>query len=123
MLGCVLAALPAAGHLSPQLRANLRSHAETGVTDLADEPRERERTRLQLAVLERKHNELVAVASAGDVEDAVMWEVQRLLDNEETRLEALLAGAEAASGSPMAAGSAVVAQSTQSPVTAGAEPA
>jgi hypothetical protein len=42
--------------------------------------------------------------------------------SEETRLEALLAAAEAASGSPMAAGSADVAQSTQGPVTAGAEP-
>jgi hypothetical protein len=82
---------------------------------LADEPRERERMRLQLAVLERKRNELVAMASAGEVEDTVMWEVQRLLDNEETRLEALLTAAEAASGGPMAAGSAVVTRPRRAP--------
>jgi hypothetical protein len=78
--------------------------------------------RLQLAVLERKRNELVAMASAGDVEDTVMWEVQRLLDNEETRLEALLTAAEAASGGQMAARIGGRHPSTQSPVTAGAKP-
>jgi len=49
--------------------------------------------RFELALLARKREELVAMVRDGEVEDTVMWEVQRLLDNEEVRLEALLAAA------------------------------
>jgi hypothetical protein len=46
-------------------------------------------------VLRRKRQELVGLVTDGEVEDSVMWEVQRLLDLEEARLDGLLSVAEA----------------------------
>jgi CPA1 family monovalent cation:H+ antiporter len=80
----------------PTLRADLRRDLESAVADRragrADE-QELNRMRLQLDVLRRKRQELVGLVVDGEVEDSVMWEVQRLLDLEEARLENLLSAA------------------------------
>lgn len=54
-----------------------------------------ERMRLALDVLRRKRQELLGLVTEGEVEDSVMWEVQRLLDLEEARLDGQLSAAEA----------------------------
>ncbi|MDQ1732364.1 MAG: monovalent cation/hydrogen antiporter [Pseudonocardiales bacterium] len=75
---------------SAEVRDQLRRHVSVDVDGSADQQRQVDEMRANLRVLERKREELVAMAVAGEVEDTVMWQVQRLLDNEETRLEALL---------------------------------
>jgi hypothetical protein len=64
----------------------------------AAEPVDQERMRLHLAVLERKRHELLTLVEEGEIEDSVMWEVQRLFDYEEARLEAQLDAAPEAAG-------------------------
>ena len=80
----------------PQLRREIQRDLEDAIADTrVDEAGELERLRLRLNVLERKRQELLGLVSDGEVEDSVMWEVQRLLDLEEMRLEGLLTAAEA----------------------------
>jgi monovalent cation/hydrogen antiporter len=87
----------------PELRSELRRDLEDAVADRragrADEL-ELNRMRLQLDVLRRKRQELVGLVVDGEVEDSVMWEVQRLLDLEEARLENLLSAASTARQRP-----------------------
>jgi CPA1 family monovalent cation:H+ antiporter len=85
----------------PQLRDEVRRTLENAVAGArAGDARELERMRLALDVLQRKRQELIGLVTDGEVEDSVMWEVQRLLDLEEIRLEGLLSAAEARTPSP-----------------------
>jgi hypothetical protein len=85
----------------PQLRRELHRELADALSDTRNgQAGDVERMRLHLAVLQRKRQELVGLVTDGEVEDSVMWEVQRLLDNEEARLEGLLAAAEAATSQP-----------------------
>lgn len=82
----------------PQLRREIQRDMENAIAaGRAGQTNEVElaRMRLQLEVLRRKRQELVGLVVDGEVEDSTMWEVQRLLDLEETRLENLLAAADA----------------------------
>jgi Na+/H+ antiporter len=80
----------------PQLREEYhRTLADAVAGGPADDTRELDRMRLALEVLRRKRQELVGLVSDGEVEDSVMWEVQRLFDLEEARLDGLLSAAEA----------------------------
>lgn len=85
----------------PQLRLEIHRELADALSDIRDgRAGDLERMRLHLQVLQRKRQELVGLVTDGEVEDSVMWEVQRLLDNEEARLEGLLAAAEAAAPQP-----------------------
>jgi Na+/H+ antiporter len=85
----------------PQLRREIyRELADALAGTRADQSGDLERMRLHLEVLQRKRQELLGLVTDGEVEDSVMWEVQRLLDNEETRLEGLLSAAEADTPQP-----------------------
>jgi hypothetical protein len=81
----------------PQLRRKIQRDMENAIAagraGQANEL-ELERMRLQLEVLRRKRLELAGLVVDGEVADSTLWEVQRLLDFEEARLENLLAGAE-----------------------------
>lgn len=80
----------------PELRNEYhRSLAAAVAGGRADDARDSERMRLALDVLQRKRQELLGLVREGEVEDSVMWEVQRLLDLEEARLDGLLSAAEA----------------------------
>jgi Na+/H+ antiporter len=80
----------------PRLRREIYRELTDALTDTAtDQAGDLERMRLHLEVLQRKRQELLGLVTDGEVEDSVMWEVQRLLDNEEARLEGLLSAAEA----------------------------
>jgi CPA1 family monovalent cation:H+ antiporter len=80
----------------PELRSEYhRSLADAVAGGRADDARDLERMRLALEVLQRKRQELLGLVSDGEVEDSVMWEVQRLFDLEEARLDGLLSAAEA----------------------------
>jgi CPA1 family monovalent cation:H+ antiporter len=80
----------------PRLRREiLRELAEALADTRTDQADDLERMRLHLQVLQRKRQELLGLVADGEVEDSVMWEVQRLLDNEEARLDGLLSAAEA----------------------------
>ena len=82
----------------PQLRREIQRDMEDAIAaGRAGRTNDLElaRMRLQLEVLRRKRLELAGLVVDGEVEDSTMWEVQRLLDLEETRLENLLAAAEA----------------------------
>lgn len=83
-------------HVDPPLRQEARQRLADDLAALRiGSPPDTERMRLDLAVLQRKRQELVALVAAGDIEDSVMWDVQRLYDQEEARLETWLAVAEA----------------------------
>jgi hypothetical protein len=85
----------------PQLRREIYRELADALADTrTDQAGDLERMRLHLEVLQRKRQELVGLVTDGEVEDSVMWEVQRLLDNEETRLEGLLSAAEARTPQP-----------------------
>jgi CPA1 family monovalent cation:H+ antiporter len=76
-------------------RETIRREIERNSTRFpSDDPRELALMRLRLAVLERKRHELLELVTQGEIEDSVMWEVQRLLDHDEARIEALLESAE-----------------------------
>jgi CPA1 family monovalent cation:H+ antiporter len=85
----------------PQLRREIQRELADALADSgADRVADSERMRLQLRVLQRKRQELAGLVTDGEVEDSVMWELQRLLDLEEARLEGLLSAAEAATAPP-----------------------
>jgi CPA1 family monovalent cation:H+ antiporter len=85
----------------PELREEVRRTLQSAVAGgPTDDTRQVERMRLALDVLRRKRQELVGLVTDGQVEDSVMWEVQRLLDLEEARLDGLLSAAEARTPQP-----------------------
>ena len=88
------------------LRTEIHAHLETEASGAnIDDPRDLDRMRLQLAVLERKRHELIGLVADRHVEDSVMWDLQHLLDREESRLEARLSTAELSSSGSMSGAS------------------
>ena len=76
------------------LRAEICAHLKSEASGVdGNDPRELDRMRLQLAVLERKRYELIGLVADRHVEDSVMWDLQHLLDREEYRLDARLTAA------------------------------
>lgn len=80
-----------ANNADPLLQSQLLQRLAATARTQPDQHRELDQMRLDLTLLARKREQLIAMVRDNQVEDTVMWEVQTLLDNEETRLEALLA--------------------------------